>query len=215
MKKLLLVFTSMALLAIFSLPLSAQDGSGVEHSHTDLASGGCVDIYTYPDGRVKTVTTAPCTYCSQTGVCQYCRGAGQTFVAAGMYSRYIPCLLCSMTGRCRLCGGAGAVSYSSWGYSGTGASGTGGSYGYGGSSSLGGSVGIGDGGSYSSSSGSSRRQCSSCNGTGKGWSEIVYAPNYTGKDNSRYCSECGSVSPAHTHIHHRCSVCSGKGYVEY
>lgn len=64
-------------------------------------------------------------------------------------------------------------------------------------------------------SGPTRRQCTACNGTGKGWSEIVYAPNYTGSDNSRYCAECGCVSSAHTHIHHRCTVCSGKGYLEY
>lgn len=66
-----------------------------------------------------------------------------------------------------------------------------------------------------SSNQSNRRQCTACQGTGHGWDEIVYAPNYTGEDNSRYCRQCGRVLHAHTHIEHRCSVCNGKGYIDY
>ena len=77
---------------------------------------------------------------------------------------------------------------------------------------IGGGAGSSGGSGYS---GPTSRPCTACNQTGRGWSEIVYAPNYTGNDNSRYCAECGYVSPAHTHIHHKCSVCRGRGYIEY
>lgn len=61
---------------------------------------------------------------------------------------------------------------------------------------------------------STRRTCPYCNGTGQGNDEIIYAPNYTGEDNSTYCAECGSTGPAHSHVHHTCQTCFGKGYVE-
>lgn len=61
---------------------------------------------------------------------------------------------------------------------------------------------------------STRRTCPYCNGTGQGNNEIIYAPNYTGEDNSVYCAECGSTGPAHSHVHHTCQTCFGKGYVE-
>lgn len=69
----------------------------------------------------------------------------------------------------------------------------------------------GSGGGQGNTSG--RQQCYACNGTGKGWDEIVYAPNYTGKDNSKYCAQCGHTSPAHTHIRHSCASCNGRGYI--
>ena len=71
------------------------------------------------------------------------------------------------------------------------------------------------GGGGTAPSGPTKRICPSCGGTGKGWDEIVYSPNYTGTDNSRYCPECGCVSPAHTHIHHKCATCHGKCNVDY
>lgn len=61
---------------------------------------------------------------------------------------------------------------------------------------------------------STRRTCPGCNGTGKGHDEIIYAPNYTGNDNSRYCSQCGRTMSAHTHHQKSCTVCHGRGYVE-
>lgn len=61
---------------------------------------------------------------------------------------------------------------------------------------------------------STRRTCPYCGGTGNGSDEIVYAPNYTGEDNSTFCAECGTVGPAHSHVHHICQTCYGKGYVE-
>ncbi len=59
-----------------------------------------------------------------------------------------------------------------------------------------------------------RRVCPGCNGTGKGMDQITYSPNYTGEDNSEWCSICGKVAPAHTHRQPMCRVCYGKGYVE-
>lgn len=65
----------------------------------------------------------------------------------------------------------------------------------------------------SSTTTASRRTCPSCRGTGRGQSEIHYQTNFTGKGNARYCAECGKVMAAHTHIHHICTVCAGKGYI--
>ncbi|MBQ7823498.1 MAG: zinc finger-like domain-containing protein [Bacteroidaceae bacterium] len=59
-----------------------------------------------------------------------------------------------------------------------------------------------------------RRTCPGCNGTGKGMDQITYSPNYTGEDNSRWCSICGKNAPAHSHRQPMCRVCYGKGYVE-
>ena len=64
------------------------------------------------------------------------------------------------------------------------------------------------------SSRGSRRSCPSCNGTGKGTDQITWQPNYTGTDNSTYCSQCGSVKPAHSHRAPMCRTCNGRGYVE-
>ncbi|PXV62785.1 hypothetical protein CLV62_1171 [Dysgonomonas alginatilytica] len=65
-----------------------------------------------------------------------------------------------------------------------------------------------------SSSNSTRKQCPGCNGTKKGMDQITYSPNYTGGNNNRYCSQCGSTSASHTHNTPICKVCYGKGYVE-
>ena len=81
--------------------------------------------------------------------------------------------------------------------------------GYGGSTSTGSST----TGSSTSGRSSSRRPCPSCGGTGKGTPQIRYSPNYTGKDNSVYCSICGYTQPAHTHYTPNCSVCNGTGSV--
>lgn len=62
---------------------------------------------------------------------------------------------------------------------------------------------------------SSKRQCSFCNGTGRGADQITFSTNYTGYDNSRYCSTCGRVMDAHTHHKPLCRTCNGKGYIEY
>lgn len=61
---------------------------------------------------------------------------------------------------------------------------------------------------------STMRTCPYCNGSGQGNDEIIYAPNYTGEDNSTYCAECGSTGSAHSHVHHTCQTCLGKGYIE-
>lgn len=61
---------------------------------------------------------------------------------------------------------------------------------------------------------STRRTCPGCNGTGKGADQITYSPNYTGRDNSIYCSTCGRTMSAHSHHRPICRTCYGKGYVE-
>lgn len=58
------------------------------------------------------------------------------------------------------------------------------------------------------------RKCPFCNGTGKGTDQITYSTNYTGRDNSRYCSICRCVKDAHTHHQPMCRTCMGKGYIE-
>ncbi len=65
----------------------------------------------------------------------------------------------------------------------------------------------------SSSSSSSKRPCPACS-DGRGTDQITYAPNYTGGDNSRYCSICGKTGPAHSHHRPLCRVCGGDGYVD-
>ena len=61
---------------------------------------------------------------------------------------------------------------------------------------------------------STKRICPGCNGTGNGHEEIVYQTNYTGNNNSCYCSKCGTTGSCHTHRTTLCKVCYGKKYVE-
>lgn len=93
------------------------------------------------------------------------------------------------------------------GYSGGGNSGSGYSGGYSGGGNS--SHNNYSSGSSSSSKRPSTRTCPICKGTGKGSDQIVYEPNYTGKDNSRYCSTCGRTSPAHSHRQSNCGTCHG------
>lgn len=74
-------------------------------------------------------------------------------------------------------------------------------------------VGSSFGGASSSSSGT-KRTCPSCNGKGKGMDQITYRTNYTGTDNTTYCSICGSYKSAHTHSNSTCTVCHGRGYLD-
>ena len=61
---------------------------------------------------------------------------------------------------------------------------------------------------------SSRRTCTSCNGSGKGMSSKYYAPDYTGESSDYYCKECNSWGSRHTHLQSSCKVCNGKGYID-
>jgi hypothetical protein len=65
-----------------------------------------------------------------------------------------------------------------------------------------------------SNSSNNRRLCPGCNGSGKGSEQIIYSPNYTGLDNSVYCSTCGRMMSAHSHYQPACGVCHGRGFVE-
>ncbi len=67
----------------------------------------------------------------------------------------------------------------------------------------------------SSSNRNNRRQCPSCNGTGKGMDQIIYRPDYTGKQNDEYCSKCGKWGSPHSHHTPMCRTCYGKGYIEF
>lgn len=71
---------------------------------------------------------------------------------------------------------------------------------------------FGSGSSYSS--GSTRRTCPGCNGSGKGTDQITYTTDYTGNAPERYCSKCGKVTFYHSHNQPSCPVCHGRGYVE-
>lgn len=176
--------------------------------------------------HIESETHARCPNLCYNGVCRYCQGAGVISIGFSAYR----CAVCQGTGTCLTCKGKGILTTTQW-YSkdqlasnpytpksprpsSSGSSSRSGGYaggytggytgGYGGSTST---------GSSTSGSTSSRRQCPSCGGSGKGPSKIVYSPNYTGKDNSEYCSTCGSVKPVHTHISFTCTVCNGRGYV--
>ena len=56
----------------------------------------------------------------------------------------------------------------------------------------------------SSSSSSSKSSSKSSSSSSKDYiDEIVYTPNYTGKDNSEWCDICKKVMSAHKHIKKR------------
>lgn len=168
------------------------------------ADGSLTITICYEDGYSLSRTMSNC-YC-QTGACPTCGGMGTLLFG-------YPCMMCYGTGRCQGCGGDGIMEVS-FGFYSTGNSQ--GGNGNGNSKSYSGGTYSNYGGYSNGSSGSSRtrRTCLGCGGTGKGPDEITYAPNYTGKDNSRYCSQCGRVSPAHSHRQPMCRVCYGRGYVE-
>ena len=63
----------------------------------------------------------------------------------------------------------------------------------------------------SSGSGSTRRTCPFCHGSGKGVEQIIYGIDYPGY--SYYCSQCNRTT-SHQHHTPSCGVCFGKGYVE-
>lgn len=175
-------------------PSSSSDNN-VIHTRTSLAGGGYMDQYKYPDGKMKTVTSLPCTYCRQTGVCQFCHGAGQTFVAAGMYSQYIPCNMCRTTGKCMMCGGEGVCTNIMWTDIETGA--------YTNSSNfndgyvMSGYVdptGSSNSDSYSNSS-------SSKSSSSRPYVEVKeYAPDYTGSRTKVWCEKCQCYDYRHAHV---------------
>ena len=57
------------------------------------------------------------------------------------------------------------------------------------------------------------RDCTLCHGTGKYGEEIVYQPDYTGKQPSVYCSVCGRTTTPHSHRQKMCQVCKGRGKI--
>lgn len=160
------------------------------------------------DGSMTSRSRTKCLMCYG-GNCKLCGGSGQIYNIYGAR----PCV-CNGSGKCNYCHGAGYISTTSTiaapkkynnngGYSG-------GNY-YGGGYSGGSSYSGGGNNSGSNRSSSASRICPSCNGSGKGADQITYSPNYTGKDNSQYCSQCGRVMPAHSHRRPMCRTCNGRG----
>lgn len=165
------------------------------------------------NGSKTMILMMDCTLCFGTGKtnCICCLGAGMQrhFNYYTVQSYYTTCTCCAGQGKtiCNFCGGKGHIVKTSTffpdsytvpiippesGFSN-------------GMENFGGSLGR---------SGSNRRQCPGCNGSGKGMDKKIYAPDYAGTGNNKYCSQCGSTGPSHSHHSPTCTVCNGKGYVE-
>ena len=171
---------------------NSKSHSDVIHTHTDMSDGGYIDTYTYQDGRTFTVTSQPCTYCGQTGKCQICHGAGQTFVVAGYYSTYVPCTICGMTGKCPLCGGSGVNTSQNWIDSKTGAyTATSGN-------------GFVSSGYVTGSSDEDSRETSYSSSTKSSSRDYIwvkeYAPDYTGDAEKVWCDKCNKRDYPHVHV---------------
>ena len=164
----------------------------------------------YEDGHQENTTSFHCSMCHGTGQCPICHGTGVFSVGGTGFS--MSCPQCYGIKKCLTCGGVGQYSKTY-----TVEKSTTPSVPYAGSvpytGSYGGGASAGSSSSSYSSSSSTRRTCPSCHGTGKGTSQIIWQTNYTGEDNSVWCSECGRTSPAHTHTHPSCPVCHGSGMV--
>lgn len=65
-----------------------------------------------------------------------------------------------------------------------------------------------------SSSSSPGRTCPYCNGTGSGPDQITYSPNYSGKNETVYCSKCRKYMSPHTHHVPICRVCNGRKVIK-
>ena len=165
------------------------------HEHSNTPNGGCIDVYYYSDGTYLTCTSNPCTFCYGGGVCPYCHGQGQTFVAAGAYSRYVPCYICHMTGYCQHCGGTGVMKMNIWGNSNTGQYTT---------TTNGGQVftGVTSNGTAGSSSSTSSSSSSSSkiSSTSTSSDKIVYDPDYTGQNVKVWCEKCQKYMYPHKHV---------------
>lgn len=69
-------------------------------------------------------------------------------------------------------------------------------------------------GNSNSSSSSSGRTCPYCNGTGYGPDQITYSPNYSGKNETVYCTKCRKTMSPHTHHAPLCRVCNGRRVIK-
>lgn len=65
-----------------------------------------------------------------------------------------------------------------------------------------------------SSSSSFGRDCPYCKGSGYGSDQITYSPNYSGENETVYCSKCRKYMSPHTHHAPLCGVCKGRGRVK-
>ena len=155
-----------------------------------------------------------CVLCGGSGLCIGCNGMG----LIGIYPYQQLCYMCKGARACPCCRGSRQVNYSYTYASMPSNSVSPGYTGNAGFNTIPQPIqNMGNNNTYNSSGSntrSTRRTCPGCNGTGKGPDRVEYAPNYTGQDNSRYCSKCGRTMPAHVHIQGRCTVCYGKGYVD-
>ena len=214
MKKLLFLiaflFISISLWAQSSTtPRYTGDTQSSNTTREYLANGGYTERQQNADGSITTTISTPCLVCNKKGKCLYCGGLGHIYYA---YGGNVTCSFCWGRGKCLQCNGTGFKTTKTT-YNPNSSGNYNGGYPAGGGYSGGGYSGGGYSSGSSSGSSSTRRTCPSCNGSGKGMDQIHYSPNYTGGDNSRYCSQCGGTRPAHTHIRQSCQVCYGKGYV--
>lgn len=183
--------------------VATVQGKRHEPRRVDLGGGSYIEYH--ENGTSTMVTVTNCYACNGTGFCMACGGAGGRWLQySGMYWQ---CPMCALqTGICSSCKGEGKITTtSSMDASGNGhVRSSDGSFAYGNSGGMimtspDGKVSAIPLGSSSSSSRSSRYDDEKPVYMDK----IIYAPNYTGNDNSRYCSTCGDVSPAHSHVKER------------
>ena len=180
---------------------SSKSSKTYPYTETTTSATGETKRTYYSNGRVEVVSTYECVSCSGSGNCIHCRGTG--YIA--FMNMYNPCPICAGRGECGYCHGSGKKVHS---------------YSYNiNTPSYNNSTPSYHGGGYNSSTSSSnssttRRQCGACRGSGQGMDKIIWSPNYTGNSNTRWCSECNAYKDAHTHVHERCGVCGGKGYLD-
>ncbi len=141
----------------------------------------------YTDGYCLSTTVTTCVFCHGRSTCYICNGQGRMYHA--YFKNYQPCANCGATGRCLKCQGQG-VSVSSK----LSAPGEAAAY----------QQAKREVNSSSSSSSSSKSSSKSSSSNSKDYiDEIVYTPNYTGKDNNEWCDICKKVMSAHKHIKKR------------
>ncbi len=158
----------------------------------NLPDGGFRIVRDQSDGSQTYYEEHPCISCHGDGRCHICWGTGGTYNSyTGIF---YPCRGCLGKNICFSCQGKGKTTLTGVYKNGV-------------------ARGIGnDGRVYSGSadsnsgsgSGSSRSGSSSGSSRSNDYIEtIVYAPNYTGGDNTQWCEKCKEYAPAHSHIRKR------------
>ncbi|MDL2223244.1 hypothetical protein LJB98_04000 [Bacteroidales bacterium OttesenSCG-928-M11] len=174
---------------------------------TNYNDQNSVTTYENKDGSTTMIMKMSCGLCAGTGQqnCSCCMGTGQqrqvNYYTYQFYYIICPCCGGQRKTSCIYCLGQGYTTSTSTYFPDTPINST---------------VPINSVNSFNTPSNTTKstRTCPGCNGSGKGMDKITYSPNYTGGNNDRYCSQCGTTKAAHTHHAATCTVCRGKGYVE-